>query len=226
MFLIISICSETESVIFFFLFLHNCPVILVIYSCCIWIWIHIKLPADWKVKHFMFPSIRLAQAHCMSAHVINNINTSYRQSRQGYDDARTVSPLFRGDYLLRNTPHGAKYFTNRTKSGSGCLIVHQGWLPANHMQPMSFQTTADLEPLSSFSRRAEGWGRGIVIGQTKDDITGMILVIYWKWPTGCMASSFTVAPQPIVRLLASYSHFIHLIKPIQVCINTMGLLLL
>lgn len=28
-------------------------------------------------------------------------------------------------YPLRNTPHGAKYFTNRSKSGSGCLIVYE-----------------------------------------------------------------------------------------------------
>lgn len=61
---------------------------------------------------------------------------------------------------------------------------------------MSFQTTADLEPLSNYSRRAEGWGRGIVIGQTKDDITGMILAMYWKWSAGCMASRGVVARWP------------------------------
>lgn len=63
-------------------------------------------------------------------------------------------------YLLRKAPHGAKYFTNRSKSGGGCLIVHQGWLPGNPRQQMSFQTSADLEPLSNYSRRAEGEGPG------------------------------------------------------------------
>lgn len=61
---------------------------------------------------------------------------------------------------------------------------------------MSFQTTADLEPLSNYSRRAEGWGREIVIGLTKDDITGMILAIYWKCSTSCMAGRGVVEQWP------------------------------
>ncbi len=93
--------------------------------------------------------------------------------------------------------------------------MYQGRLPANPRQQMSFQTSADLEPLSNCSRRAEGGDRGIVIGQTKDDITGMILVIYWKWPASYFASSVIVAWWPIERLFASYLHFIHLIKPIK-----------
>lgn len=36
------------------------------------------------------------------------------------------SPPIYCDYLLRNTLHGVKYFTNRIRSGSKCLIVHQG----------------------------------------------------------------------------------------------------
>lgn len=42
---------------------------------------------------------------------------------------------------------------------------------------MSFQTTADLETLSKYSRRARGGGR-----ETNDDSIGMIL------PTECMES--------------------------------------
>lgn len=80
-------------------------------------------------------------------------------------------------YPLRNTPHGAKYFTNRSKSGSGCLIVYRGWLPANPRRQLSFQIAADLWLLSYSSRGAEGRGMGIVIGRTKDDIIGMILEV-------------------------------------------------
>lgn len=54
----------------------------------------------------------------------------------------------------------------------------RGWLPANPRRQLSFQIAADLWPLSYYSRGAEGRGMGIVIGQTKDDIMGMILE-YW-----------------------------------------------
>lgn len=59
-------------------------------------------------------------------------------------------------------------------------------MPANPGQQMSFQTTADLELLFNYSRRAEGWDKGIVIGQTKDDIIGMIFgnileMVHWLY---------------------------------------------
>lgn len=121
----------------------------------------------------------------------------WRPSKLGYHDARTESTIY-CDYLLRNTPHGAKYFTNRIRSGSKCLIVHQGWLPSNPGEQMCFQSTADLDTLSNYSRRAK-WGGG-GIGWTKDDIISMILALNQEWSTCCMASSDSVELWPWTKL--------------------------
>lgn len=81
---------------------------------------------------------------------------------------------------------------------SKCLIVHQGWLPSNPGEQMCFQTTADLDTLSNYSRRAR-WGGG-GIGWTKDDIISMILALNQEWSTCCMASSDSVELWPWTKL--------------------------
>lgn len=43
-------------------------------------------------------------------------------------------------------------------------------------------------------------GRGIVIGQTKDDITGMIMAIHWKRSTGCAEIYDDIALYPHMQL--------------------------
>lgn len=57
-------------------------------------------------------------------------------------------------------PAWSQIFYQKEWSGSGCLIVPHSCLPANPGQQMSFQTTADLNPLSNYSRRAGGGSLG------------------------------------------------------------------